>query len=93
MKRMMMVALLATACTPVSPLPAPPLRGKCSADGLGNLVGRVATLGLVNRARARSGASAARVLRPGQIVTMEFREGRLNVNVDESNRVKNFTCG
>jgi len=26
-------------------------------------------------------------------VTMEYLNGRLNVNVDEKNRVKSFNCG
>jgi uncharacterized protein YuzE len=48
---------------------------------------------LVNRAKRRAGASVVRVLKPGQIVTMEYLNGRLNVNVDEKNKVKSFTCG
>jgi hypothetical protein len=80
------------ACAPVAPLPGVPT-GECSTTGLDNLVGRIATPSLINHAKRRSGASLARVLRPGQIVTMEYRNGRLNVNVDEKNRVKSFTCG
>lgn len=84
--------LIAAGCAPLAPLPGVPT-GECSASGLGNLVGRYANTGLVGRAKQRSGASVARVLRPGQIVTMEYRNGRLNVNVDSQNRVKSFTCG
>lgn len=80
------------ACAPIAPLPGVPT-GECSTTGLDNLVGRVATPSLISHAKRRSGASLARVLRPGQIVTMEYRNGRLNVNVDEKNRVKSFTCG
>lgn len=80
------------ACAPVAPLPGVPT-GECSAKGLGNLVGHIATPSLVNRAKRRSGASVTRVLRPGQMVTMEYLNGRLNVNVDEKNRVKSFSCG
>ena len=86
------IALMLSGCTPVEPLPGVPT-GKCSTTGLGALVGRYATPSLVNRAKRRAGASVVRVLKPGQIVTMEFRDGRLNVNVDSQNRVQNFTCG
>ena len=80
------------ACAPVAPLPGAPT-GECSAKGLNSMIGRLATPSLIDRAKRRSGASVARVLRPGQIVTMEYLNGRLNVNVDENNRVKSFTCG
>jgi hypothetical protein len=80
------------ACAPVAPLPGAPT-GECSASGLGDLVGRSATPALVNRAKRRAGASVARILRPGEVVTMEYLNGRLNVNVDEKNQVKSFNCG
>lgn len=87
-----LTAFALAACAPVAPLPGVPT-GECSAKGLGDLVGRYATPSLTNRAKRRAGASVVRVLRPGQIVTMEYLNGRLNVNVDEKNRVKSFTCG
>jgi hypothetical protein len=97
MKKAVIVAFALTmfvvaACAPVAPLPGVPT-GECSAKGLDNMVGAAATPSLVNRAKRRAGASVVRVLKPGQIVTMEFLSGRLNVNVDEKNRVKSFTCG
>lgn len=97
MKKALIVALALTmfaaaACAPVAPLPGVPT-GECSAKNLGDLVGHSATPALVNRAKRRAGDSVARILRPGQVVTMEYLNGRLNVNVDEKNRVKSFTCG
>jgi hypothetical protein len=97
MKKVVIVAFALTmfavaACAPVAPLPGAPT-GECSASGLGDLVGRTATPALVNRAKRRAGASVARILRPGQVVTMEYLNGRLNVNVDDKNRVKSFNCG
>lgn len=87
-----LTAFAIAACAPVAPLPGMPT-GECSARGLGDLVGRYATPSLLSRAKRRAGASVARVLRPGQVVTMEYLNGRLNVNVDEKNRVKSFSCG
>ena len=92
MKKVLIVAFALTSCAPVAPLPGVPT-GECSASGLGNLVGSPATPSLVNRAKRRAGASVVRVLKPGQIVTMEYLNGRLNVNVDDRNKVKSFSCG
>ncbi|HWU74459.1 MAG TPA: I78 family peptidase inhibitor [Sphingomonas sp.] len=97
MKKVLIVALGLTmlavaACAPVAPLPGAPT-GECSAKGLESMIGRLATPSLINRAKRRAGASVVRVLKPGQIVTMEYLNGRLNVNVDGKNRVKTFTCG
>ena len=92
MKRLLLAILVLGACAPVEPLPGLP-SGKCSTAKLGNMVGQPASASLIARAKHRSGASMVRALHPGQIVTMEYRDGRLNVNVDERNRVKSFTCG
>jgi hypothetical protein len=97
MKKALIVAFALTifavaACAPVAPLPGVPT-GECSAKGLDDLLGHSATPSLVNRAKRRAGASVARILRPGQVVTMEYLNGRLNVNVDDRNRVKSFSCG
>ena len=92
MRKIALLAVALSSCAPVAPLPGLPT-GECSAKNLSNLVGRYATPSLVERAKRRAGASMARTLRPSQIVTMEYRNGRLNVNVDGGNRVQTFTCG
>jgi hypothetical protein len=48
---------------------------------------------LENDARARSGAKVVRVVRPGQMVTMEFNTERLTIEVDGSGRVIRVRCG
>lgn len=93
MKRIAIAALMLTACTPTSPPEAPGLEGRCVTEPLAAMVGRAATPRLVARAKARAGASLVRVIRPGQAVTMDFRQGRLNVMVDAQNKVERFTCG
>jgi len=101
MRKIVLAALTLTAAgcaTDGGPRPGhgrPPtgFEGRCSADRLGRFIGQEATPALVARAKARSGASVARVLMPGQVTTLEYRVGRLNVHVDERNRVQNFNCG
>ena len=73
--------------------PMPPLAAQCHADAAQSLIGQPATAPNVERARQRAGAQVARVLKPGQMVTMEFREGRLNVYVDASNVITRVACG
>lgn len=48
---------------------------------------------MVERARVAAGARTARVLKPGQMVTMEYLPGRLNIDVDERNVITNLRCG
>ena len=89
--------LLLTACTATSPPmsdPIPPQPLGCNADAAKpNAIGKVATTDVVDHARRDAGAQMARVLKPGQMVTMEYREGRLNIDVDEANVITNLRCG
>ena len=51
----------------------------------------VAELG--EQARVTAGARVERALRPGQIVTMEFRSDRLSFTLDEKGRISQVNCG
>lgn len=75
---------------PAQPSEAP---SACNAQSAGFARGEVYTDELAQRARKSSGAKTVRALRPGQVVTMEYREDRLNLEVDESGRVKDVRCG
>lgn len=92
-----LAAALLTACTTTSPPmsdPYPPQPLGCNADvAKPHAIGKVATAEVVDRARRDAGAQVARVLKPGQMVTMEYREGRLNIDVDEANVITNLRCG
>lgn len=86
-----------SACTTASPPMAdqnPPQSLSCNADAAKPAaLGQVATAEAVERARIDAGAQMARVLKPGQMVTMEYREGRLNIDVDAANVITNLRCG
>ena len=92
MKRIALAAVLVTACAPVAPLPGVP-SGKCSTAALSEFIGKPATVDLANQALKRAGASVARAIGPNEAVTMEYREGRLNIHLDANNLVDHFTCG
>ena len=90
--------LMTVACAP-APAPEPeefPVIGSgrtCNAAATAGLIGRPASSALGAEALRLSGAGIMRWLRPGEIVTMEFREDRLNIDLDERGRVKRVRCG
>ena len=91
------LALGATACTtvPADGEPVPPTHGAgaCDAAAAQGLVGQAATSALAADAQRLAGAGTMRWLRPGQMVTMEYRADRLNIQIDEQNRVIAVRCG
>lgn len=92
------LTLLAAACAqqPTNPLaspPPPPAGATCDAAPAQYAVGRPQTAPLVEEIRQKTGAHMARVLRPNQVVTMEFLAERVNVVVDAENRITAVRCG
>lgn len=77
--------------------PAPPpmtdADGSCNADAVQGLVGQEATDEVVEQARTDAGAGTARTLSPGQVVTLEYREDRLNLDVDDAGIITGVRCG
>jgi len=65
----------------------------CNAEAVLRLVGELYTPELGEEARVTAGARVERALRPGQIVTMEFRADRLTFMVDEKGRISTVSCG
>jgi hypothetical protein len=65
----------------------------CNAEPVQNLVGELYTPELGEQARVTAGARVERALRPGQIVTMEFRADRLSFTLDEKGRISAVNCG
>jgi hypothetical protein len=66
---------------------------RCNAAPAQFAVGRTADAALTEDARIRSGARTVRVLRPNDVVTMEFNAERLNLAVDQAGRVTRVNCG
>lgn len=79
--------------------PAPPpdnsaiVSGSCDAAQAQGLVGQALTDALTEQARADTGAKTVRVLKPNQMMTMEFNSDRLNLEVDEKNLITDVRCG
>ncbi len=89
--------LLSAGCVPPphgDPVPPlPPENAECNAAAAQNLVGRQESPELTAEAQRLSGARAVRVLRPGQMITMEYRADRLNIRIDTRQKVLAVTCG
>lgn len=88
-----LLAACTTTAAPPMPDPQPPSQDSCNADAARPLLGQPATPANVERARQLAGARMARVLKPGQMVTMEYIEGRLNIDVDDRNVITHVRCG
>jgi hypothetical protein len=74
--------------------PLPPQRMTCDAEKAKPAVlGKPASDDTVEQARVAAGAKTARVLKPGQMVTLEFVEGRLNIDVDDAGVITQLRCG
>ncbi|HLU12895.1 MAG TPA: I78 family peptidase inhibitor [Arenimonas sp.] len=64
----------------------------CKAESLSWTVGQVADEALTEKARVESGARTVRVIKPGMAVTMDYREDRLNLELDDEGRVVRAYC-
>lgn len=74
---------------------APPMAGamKCNASKGQAAVGQTATQSVVDKVIADTGSRTARVIKPGQAVTMDYRDERVNINVDSKNVITSIKCG
>jgi len=66
---------------------------QCDPEKLTGLTGQTATEAVIQKSVKDSGARNARVLKPGMAMTMDFREDRLSIEVDEQNRIVRANCG
>ena len=67
--------------------------GRCNADAAASLTGQTVTPEILERAREQSGAITARVLRPDDIVTLEYNSQRLNIYTDKDMTIERIGCG
>lgn len=79
--------------TDPAPAPVAVTGGRCDSDLAKFAVGQTASSALLQQAQQRSGAQTARILRPGDIMTLEYRSERLNLNVDAQGVVARVNCG
>lgn len=81
---------------PPAPDVPPPVQDPamiCDAKNTTWAHGQVADEALVTRVRMETHSKSVRVIKPGMAVTMDYREDRVNIDVDANNRVTNVRCG
>ncbi|WP_296256146.1 MULTISPECIES: I78 family peptidase inhibitor [unclassified Pseudomonas] len=66
---------------------------RCDAAAAQFAVGKRASAALMEQARVKSGAQIARVLGPNDMVTLEYRSERLNLNTDQGAMITRVNCG
>ena len=89
------VAVLGLAACVTPPTPPAPAPGalQCVAEAGAWAVGKPVNDDLVAQVIADTHSRTARVIRPGQAVTMDFRGDRVNLMLDTQDRVDKVTCG
>lgn len=85
------LALAACASQPAEETTA--ASGTCNADPAQAWVGKPASDANVQAAFKASGAKTLRALKPGQAVTMDYREDRVNVLQDAAGIIERISCG
>ncbi|MGM0537149.1 MAG: I78 family peptidase inhibitor [Pseudomonadota bacterium] len=97
-----LMGLLLAGCTGTGTAPAPdrappPPRieaeDACGAERVQEYLGRQYSEALEASIRTESEAAAMRVIRPGEAVTLDFRADRLNVRLDDEDRISEIDCG
>ena len=90
-------AMLLAACIPDSggkpgqpgeTVATPPAEDACGATGLQNLLGQPAS-----SLDSMRFSQPLRVIRPGMAVTMDFSAERLNIDIDQNEKISRITCG
>lgn len=94
MKTLVLIAvpLSLAACSYERPAPVEPIR-ECNANRIQGLVDRDATPATIKQAQEQATARSVRVIKPGMAVTMDYRSDRLNVELDEANKITALRCG
>ena len=86
-----LLALAACASRPATDAVAS--GGTCNAEPAQSHVGKPATDANVEAAFMASGAKTTRSIKPGQAVTMDYREDRVNIHQDASGNIERISCG
>ncbi|OZI29874.1 hypothetical protein CAL29_17385 [Bordetella genomosp. 10] len=65
----------------------------CDAQPVQNLIGKTLTNETTEQARTGSNSAKVRVLKPGQVMTMEYDPTRINLITDKNNALTALRCG
>ncbi|MGH8063096.1 MAG: I78 family peptidase inhibitor [Pseudoxanthomonas sp.] len=89
-------ALVACTSAPLQPAEGGPTvkgDGRCDAAPVSWAVGQKADEQVMKKVWQQSGAGLIRPMAPGQVVTLDFRQDRINVHLDADNTITHLDCG
>jgi len=66
---------------------------RCESKAAEFSIGQKASPQLLEQARTRAGAQNARILKPNDMITLEYRSDRLNLNTDDNLVITRVNCG
>lgn len=66
---------------------------RCESKAAEFAIGKKASPELLEQARTRAGAQNARILKPNDMITLEYRSDRLNLNTDANLVITRVNCG
>lgn len=89
-----LMAIATVACAQKAPpVPATPVASACGAEQFKHYVGRVRTREVAAAIERDAKGRTMRWISPGTVVTMDYREDRLNVYLAENRVIQRFRCG
>ena len=92
----LIIPLALAACATTTPEPAPIGSGSghvCRKLSYEEFIGRVASSEVGTELLRASGAKVIRWVQPGMMVTMDYREDRVNLHLDGKGKVVKIVCG
>ncbi|MBC3272258.1 MULTISPECIES: I78 family peptidase inhibitor [Pseudomonas] len=95
----LMAAAMLAGCSTTSsesakdPVASESGHSRCEATAAEFTIGKKASPQLLEEARAKAGAQNARFLKPTDMITLEYRSDRLNLNTDNNLVVTRVNCG
>ena len=79
--------------TAYTPMPSGQAASDCDTDSVQNMLGQAYSDSVGETARQRSGSRVIRLLKPGQVMTMEYDPSRINIILDDKGAIQALRCG
>ena len=97
-KLLLIMPAVVAACASASPPDATPVHGvtpghKCVADGIDAFIGKTGTRATGQAIKRVTKAAVLRWSPPNTMLTMDYREDRVTVWLDENKKVTKIRCG
>jgi hypothetical protein len=97
-KSLFFAPALLGACASASPVGTTPVHGvtpshKCEANGTDRFIGQIGSSAMGTAIKRATRAAVLRWSPPNTMLTMDYREDRVTVWVDENKKITKIRCG